>query len=101
MKRIKKTLMWTGIIVGGLVAIGLVANAAFIWITHTRLEREIAAVREAGDPLTLVELAPKPVPPDKNAATYPSRHAAHQRGVRDRVEVFRQIGIHHLRVPGL
>ena len=31
MKRFKKALQWTGIVLGGLVAIGLVANAVFVW----------------------------------------------------------------------
>ena len=48
MKRLKKILKWTGIVLGGLVAIGLVANACFIWITDTRLERQLATIRAAG-----------------------------------------------------
>jgi tetratricopeptide (TPR) repeat protein len=52
------------------VAIGLVANACFVWITDIRLERQLAALRAAGDPISLAELAPKPIPPEKNAATY-------------------------------
>ena len=55
MKRLKKVLKWTGIILGGLVAIGLVANAAFVWTTDTRLERQLTEIRAAGDPLTLAE----------------------------------------------
>ena len=35
-----------------------------------RLERQLAAIRAAGDPLTLADLKPKPIPPEKNAATY-------------------------------
>ena len=52
------------------MAIALVANAAFVWITDSRLERQIAAIRAAGDPVTLAELAPKPIPPERNANTY-------------------------------
>lgn len=58
------------------MAIGLVANAVFVWTTDTRLERQLAAIRAAGDPLTLAELAPKPIPPEKNAATYLRRAEA-------------------------
>ena len=50
MKRLKKILKWTGVILGGLVAIGLVANAVFVWTTDTRLERQLTAIRAAGDP---------------------------------------------------
>ena len=76
MKRLKKILKWTGIVLGGLVAIGLVANAVFVWTTDTRLERQLAAIRAAGDPLTLADLARPPIPPEKNAATYLRRAEA-------------------------
>ncbi len=78
MSRFRKFLKWTAIVLAGLVAIGLVANACFVWITDTRLERQLAAIRAAGDPLSLAELARKPIPPEKNAATY--RGAAGTRG---------------------
>ena len=56
--------------------LGLVANAVFVWTTDTRLERQLAEIRAAGDPLTLADLAPKPIPPEKNAATYLRRAEA-------------------------
>lgn len=70
MKRFKKILKWTGIVLGGLTAIGLIANAWFVWTTDARLERQLAEIRAAGDPLTLADLAHKTIPPDTNAATY-------------------------------
>jgi hypothetical protein len=70
MKRFKKILKWTVVILGALVAVALIANAAFVWTTDARLERQLAAIREAGDPLTLADLQPKPIPPESNAATY-------------------------------
>ena len=76
MKRLKRVLKWTGIVLGGLVAIGLIANAVFVWTTDTRLERQVAAIRAAGDPVTLADLARPPIPPEKNAATYLRRAEA-------------------------
>jgi hypothetical protein len=70
MKRLKKILKWTGIVLGALVAVLLIANAWFVWTTDTRLEKQLAAIRAAGDPLTLADLARPPIPPEKNAATY-------------------------------
>ena len=70
MKRFKKTLKWTGIILGASAAIGLILNAAFVWTTDAWLERQLAEIRAAGDPLTLADLARKPLPPETNAATY-------------------------------
>ena len=40
------------------------------------MERRLAAIRAAGEPLTLAELAPDPIPPEHNAATYLLRAAA-------------------------
>jgi hypothetical protein len=51
-------------------AILLIANAAFVWTTGTRLEQQLAEIRNAGDPLSLADLARKPIPPETNAATY-------------------------------
>jgi hypothetical protein len=70
MNRLKKILKWTAVVLGGLAAISLVANACFVWITDIRLERQLAALRAAGDPISLADLAPKPIPPEKNAYTY-------------------------------
>ncbi len=76
MKRLKKILKWSGIVLAGLVAILLVANAWFVWTTDTRLERQLQDIRDAGDPLTLAELARPPIPPEKNATTYLRRAEA-------------------------
>jgi hypothetical protein len=70
MTRPRKILKWTGIVLGGLVVILLIANACFVWVTNARLERRLAAIREAGDPLSLAGLAREPIPPEKNAATF-------------------------------
>lgn len=64
------TLKWIGVVLGALIAIGLVVNAVFVWITDARLERQLAAIRDAGDPVRLADLARPPIPPEKNAATY-------------------------------
>jgi hypothetical protein len=73
MRRLKKILQWTGIVAGGLIAILLIVNAVFVWTTGARLEKRLAALREAGDPITLADLAREPIPPEKNAATYLQR----------------------------
>jgi len=70
MKRLKKILKWAAIGLGVLVAIVLAINTWFVWTTGKQLDRQLEAIRAAGDPLTLADLAPKPIPPEKNAATY-------------------------------
>ena len=66
----RKFLKWTGIVLLPSIAIVLAANAYFVWTTDAQLERQLAAIRAAGDPVTIAELAPKPIPPEKNANTY-------------------------------
>ncbi|MFZ1934774.1 MAG: hypothetical protein WCB27_20730 [Thermoguttaceae bacterium] len=85
MKRPKKIWKWTGIALGGVAAILLIANAVFVWTTDTRLDRQLAEIKAAGDPLTLTDLAHKPIPPEKNAATYLRRADADVQAIHDEV----------------
>jgi hypothetical protein len=70
MKCLKRTLKWTAAILGALMVIVLIANAVFVRTTDARLEQQLAAIRAAGDPLTLADLKPTPIPAEQNAATY-------------------------------
>jgi hypothetical protein len=72
----RKFLKWVGIVLLAFVAIALVVNAWFVSTTGARLERQLAAIREAGDPLSLADLARPPIPSEKNAATYLQRASA-------------------------
>jgi hypothetical protein len=51
-----------------LVALALIANGFMIWRTDRRLQVRIDAIRAAGDPATIADLAPEPIPPNENAA---------------------------------
>lgn len=53
-----------------IVAIALIANAFMIWRTNSRLQARIDAIRAAGDPATIADLAPDPIPADQNAAAH-------------------------------
>lgn len=64
---------WIGIVLGALIAILLIANAIWVWRSGAKLRAEIEAIRAAGDPVTLLELAGQPIAPEKNADTYLSR----------------------------
>jgi HAMP domain-containing protein len=70
MKKLRKILKVTLIAVGALVALALIVNAVLVWITGSRLEAKLRALREAGDPVALQDLARPPIPADQNAATY-------------------------------
>ena len=70
MKRAKKILLWTGISLGTLIAILLIFAACYSWILGSRLEKRLAALKAAGEPICLADLARKPIPPEQNAVTY-------------------------------
>jgi len=76
MKRLKKILKWTGIVLGVLVAVLLIVNAWFVWTTDARFDGQLAAIRAADDPLSIADLAHEPPPPEINAATYLRRAKA-------------------------
>ncbi len=73
MRRFKKTLKIGALVLGLLLILLLVANAIFISITGSRLEKHLAAIRAAGEPVTLADLKRPLPPPEQNAATYLSR----------------------------
>jgi len=52
------------------IALALIANGFMVWRTESRLQTKIAAIRAAGDPATIADLAPEPIPADQNAAVY-------------------------------
>ena len=80
----KKILKWTAIVLGGLIAVLLLANAIFVWRSSVALGNRLQAIRDAGDPASIADLARKPVPPEDNAAAYLRRAekdlAAHGQG---------------------
>jgi hypothetical protein len=63
---------WKYLAIGAvsLVALALIANGFMIWRTDARLQARIDAIRAAGDPATIADLAPEPIPVDQNAAAY-------------------------------
>ena len=75
MKLLGTFLKWIGIAAGAAIVVLLVFNAYYVWSTGTRLERRLGALRRAGDPVQIADLAREPIPPEKNADTS-LRHAA-------------------------
>ena len=57
------------------VAIALIANGFMIWRTDARLQKRIDAIRAAGNPASIIDLAPEPIPPNENAAYHLERMA--------------------------
>jgi hypothetical protein len=63
---------WKRLAIGAaiLVALALIANGLMAWRVDHRLQTLIAAIRVAGDPASIADLAPEPIPDDQNAAFY-------------------------------
>ncbi len=62
--------------IGLLVSVLLIVNAVFAWRVELRLRAKIASIRSAGDPASIADLAPEPIPDDKNAAAVLQRISA-------------------------
>jgi hypothetical protein len=75
MKRFKKILKWTGIVAGAAIALLLILNAVFVWRTGAQLERRLAALRQAGEPVRIADLAHEPIPPEQDADAFLRRAA--------------------------
>lgn len=63
---LKRVALGFGIVIGIL----LIVNGILAWTARHRLDNTIAEFRAAGEPALLADLAPKPIPPEKNAAVY-------------------------------
>jgi len=89
-KRVKKIVIWSGIVLG-IVALGaLLVNAYLVWTTGTQLEKRLAALREAGEPVALKDLAQPPIPPETNAAVFLDRARADMRAIEKELQGFYQ-----------
>lgn len=51
-----------------LVAMALIVNGIFAWRAESQLRSRLAAIRAAGDPASIADLKPAPIPDDQNAA---------------------------------
>lgn len=63
-RTVKRWAIGLGIVLGIL----LLVNAVLAWRTESRFEQLVVAVRAEGDPASIAELEPPPIPADQNAA---------------------------------
>ena len=66
----KRTLTRLGIGAALIVGLLLIANAFMSWRVETRFQAKVEAIRAAGDPASIAELKPAPIPADENAAAH-------------------------------
>jgi hypothetical protein len=77
-KKLKKYAIRSLIGIGALIAVLLISNAVAISVYSGRVEKKIAAIRAAGDPVSLADLAPAPTPsPEQNGAIFLRRTQGH------------------------
>jgi hypothetical protein len=62
-----------GIGLAMLAAVGLIVNGALAWRAELRLRSRLSAIRAAGHPASIAELAPQPIPEEQNAAAIMER----------------------------
>ena len=77
----------------GLTVLALLVVGAAVWLTAYlyyghQVAVQLAQIRAAGEPTTLAEIAPKPVPDDQNAAVlYQQVFQIHSRGIGNAAEL--------------
>src|SRR5437016_1213569 len=70
MRRILRALKYIFLILLALVGVGLIWFAVVNARATAQIEERIQKLRSAGEPVSLKDLARKPIPPENNAATY-------------------------------
>jgi len=62
----RQALLWVGM----LAAAAAIILGGLTWRARHRLSDKVAALRSAGDPVSIADLAPSPIPASDNAAMY-------------------------------
>jgi hypothetical protein len=88
MKRLKRILKWAGIVAGAAIVILLVLNVFFVRSTGNRLEDRLDALRRAGEPVRIADLAHPPIPDEKNADAFLRRAAGDLDAIRKDLETW-------------
>lgn len=86
MSRFKKILKWTAIVAGATVALLLIVNVLGVWRTGSQLAARLDELRQAGEPVRLVDLGRKPIPPETNADTFLRRADADLQAIQKELE---------------
>lgn len=73
MKHNWRTIKFVALGIGGLLGLSLIWLAVANAQANRRLEDKLAAIKIAGEPVTLADLHRKPIPPETNAATFLNR----------------------------
>jgi hypothetical protein len=86
MRRLKRILKWAGIIAGAAIVLLPLFNVLFVRSAGTRLEERLDALRRAGEPVRIADLAHPPIPPERNADAFLRRAAGDLEAIRKQLE---------------
>ncbi len=70
MTKLKKVFLRIAIILGAAFLLLVFAVSVYSWKLDKEVEAKVAAIKAAGDPTCLADLARKPIPTEQNGATY-------------------------------
>ncbi|MFH1905504.1 MAG: hypothetical protein ABIK53_08300 [bacterium] len=68
MRMLKKILKWTGIVIGGLLILSIIIHTILNIVWGRELRAKLAELKAKGEPITVAEFRPAPVPDNENAA---------------------------------
>ncbi|MCK4400987.1 hypothetical protein KAW08_01630 [bacterium] len=68
MRILKKILKWTGIVIGGLLILSIIVHTVLNIVWGRELRAKLAELKAKGEPITIAEIRPAPVPDNENAA---------------------------------
>ncbi len=68
MRILKKILKWTGIVIGGLLILSITVHTVLNIVWGRELRAKLAELKAKGEPITIAEIRPAPVPDNENAA---------------------------------
>ena len=68
MRILKKILKWTGIVIVGLLILSIIIHTVLNIVWGRELRAKLAELKAKGEPITIAEIRPAPVPDKENAA---------------------------------
>ena len=68
MRILKKILKWAGIVIGGLLILSIIIHTVLNIVWGRELRAKLAELKAKGEPITIAEIRPAPVPDKENAA---------------------------------
>ena len=92
MEKFARFVKWTALVAVVFVALVIVVTLSIGWWISRQFDQRVADLRAAGQPASISDLAPEPVPPDEDAAVLLRQVAADTRAFVDRAYKIYDLG---------